>query len=73
MNHSLKETRNLAWIWRLGGVAVNRVSSKKTLNIYAMSVAFAYSKVYYLRVIEKYMTSTGVFRDQLHKTGHPDL
>ncbi len=73
MNHSLKETPNLTWIGRLGGVAVNRVLSKKTLNIYAMSVAFAYSKVYYLRVIEKYMTSTGVFRDQVHKTGHPDL
>jgi hypothetical protein len=29
--------------------------------------------VYYLRVIEKYMTSMGVFRDQFKEMGHPDL
>jgi hypothetical protein len=29
--------------------------------------------VYYLRVIENYMTSMGVSRDQLFKLGHPDL
>jgi len=29
--------------------------------------------VYYLRVIENYMTSMGVSRDQLLKLGHPDL
>ncbi|MBT5267880.1 MAG: hypothetical protein HOL70_00355, partial [Candidatus Marinimicrobia bacterium] len=29
--------------------------------------------MYYLRVIENYMTSMGVSRDQLLKMGHPDL
>jgi hypothetical protein len=29
--------------------------------------------VYYYRVIEKYMTSMGVFRDQFKELGHPDL
>ena len=29
--------------------------------------------MYYLRVIEKYMTSMGVFRDQFKEMGHPDL
>jgi hypothetical protein len=38
-----------------------------------LNVAFREVEVYYLRVIEKYMTSMGVFRDQFKEMGHPDL
>jgi len=36
-----------------------------------LNVAFREVEVYYLRVIEKYMTSMGVFRDQFKELGHP--
>jgi hypothetical protein len=38
-----------------------------------LNVAFGDVEVYYLGVIEKYMTSMGVFRDQFKEMGHPDL
>jgi hypothetical protein len=37
---------------------------QKTLYNKGLSVAFRGVEVYYLGVIEKYMTSMGVFRDQ---------
>ena len=46
---------------------------EKTLRNNGLSVAFREVEVYYLGVIEKYMTSMGVFRDQFKEMGHPDL
>jgi len=46
---------------------------QKTLRNNGLNVAFREVEVYYLRVIEKYMTSMGVFRDQFKEMGHPDL
>jgi hypothetical protein len=46
---------------------------EKTLMYNGLNVAFRKVEVYYLRVIEKYMTSMGVFRDQFKEMGHPDL
>jgi hypothetical protein len=46
---------------------------QKTLRNNGLNVAFGWEEVYYLRVIEKYMTSIGVFRDQFKEIGQPDL
>ena len=46
---------------------------QKTLLNNGLNVAFREVEVYYLGVIEKYMTSMGVFRDQFKEMGHPDL
>ena len=46
---------------------------QKTLWNNGLNVAFREVEVYYLGVIEKYMTSMGVFRDQFKEMGHPDL
>jgi hypothetical protein len=44
--------------------ANNRLQNEKTLLNNGLNVAFRDVEVYYLGVIEKYMTSMGVFRDQ---------
>jgi hypothetical protein len=46
---------------------------ENTLRNNGLNVAFRDIEVYHLRVIEKYMTSMGVFRDQFKEMGHPDL
>jgi hypothetical protein len=46
---------------------------QKTLRNNGLNIAFCDVEVYYLRVIEKYMTSMWIFRDQFKEMGHPDL
>jgi hypothetical protein len=54
-------------------IPATRCRNEKTLIKQWNDVAFRGLEVYYLRVIENYMTSMGVSRDQLLKLGHPDL
>ena len=64
----------MAWIFEVNHIrANNRLHDEKTLLKKGLNVAFREVEVYYLRVIEKYMTSMGVFRDQFKEMGHPDL
>ena len=65
-----KFTRLCSWLQR---GYIKQARGKKTLQNNGLCVAFSKVEVYYLGVIEKYMTSMGVFRDQFKEMGHPDL